>query len=204
MIERPRARCVANPQEARCDGIESWCVEFVEVAVVIDENGSLKGFFGEGIVADTVMSEVIKDLESEEKAGRRIVSGPVEDGAIDDLHMVSVAARGSRAAELRGLQRGERGGDFDDFKLGPFVYVRVHVPDVVEDIKHQCAVAGAHFVDYEVVVGVVRIFIVFDEVAGDSFAVVGAEEFGGCVPELTGVVGLFGVERVFKGGVALS
>ena len=155
MVERARARCVANPQEARCNGIESRCVEIVEVAIVVDEDGSLKGLFGEWIVADAVVGEVVEDLECEEVARGRIVSGPIEDGAVDDLHTVNVAARGGRAAELRGLQRGEGGGDFDDFELGSFVHVRVEVPDVVEDVQHQCAVAGAHLVDYEVVVGVV-------------------------------------------------
>lgn len=48
-----------------------------------------------------------------------------------------------------------------------------------------------------------RDFVVRNEVFGDRFAVVGAEELRGRVPELAGVIGLFGVERVFKGGVAL-
>lgn len=46
-------------------------------------------------------------------------------------------------------------------------------------------------------------FIVFDKVEGDGFAVVGAEELGGRMPQLACVVGDFGVERVFKGGVTL-
>lgn len=47
-------------------------------------------------------------------------------------------------------------------------------------------------------------FIVFDKVEGDGFAVVGAEEFGGRMPELACVAGVLGVERVFKGGVTLA
>ena len=49
----------------------------------------------------------------------------------------------------------------------------------------------------------VRKFVICDQVARDGLAVVGAEEFGGCMPELAGVVGPFGVELVFEGGVAL-
>lgn len=92
MVERARARCVANTQEARCDGIETWGVEFVEVAVVVDEDRSLRGFLSDEIVADTVVGEVVEDLEGEEVARGGVISGPVEDGAVDDLHMVSVAA----------------------------------------------------------------------------------------------------------------
>lgn len=100
MLERARAGCVANAQKARCDGIEIRGVEFVKVAVVVDKDVSLKGFFGDWIVADTIMGEVVKDFEGEKIAGRGVVVGPIEDGPVDNLHAVRVAARGGRAAEM--------------------------------------------------------------------------------------------------------
>ena len=100
MVEMARAGCVANAQKARCDGIEIRGVEFVKVAVVVDKDVSLEGFFGERIVADTIMGEVVKDFEGEEIAGRGIVGRPIEDGPVDNLHAVGVAARGGRAVEV--------------------------------------------------------------------------------------------------------
>ena len=102
------------------------------------------------------------------------------------------------------MQGSEVGGDFDDFEFGASVDVGVEVADVVEDVEHEGSVAGAHFVDDEVVVGVVGKLVVCDEVAGDGFAVVGAEELSGGVPELPGVVGLLSVESVFEGSIALA
>lgn len=80
------------------------------------------------------MGKVVEDFEGEKVAGRWNVSVPVKDGAVDDLYMVSVAARRGRAVELRGLQRGKGRGDLDDFELCSFVHIRKEVPNVVEDI----------------------------------------------------------------------
>lgn len=44
--------------------------------------------------------------------------------------------------------------------------------------------------------------VVCDDVAGDGFAVVWAEELGGSMPELAGFVGGDSVEGVFEGSVA--
>ena len=49
-----------------------------------------------------------------------------------------------------------------------------------------------------------REFVVRDKVAGNSFAIVGAKEFGGRVPKLTGIAIGLGVELVFEVGVALA
>lgn len=53
-------------------------------------------------------------------------------------------------------------------------------------------------------VGVVGELVVCDEVSSDGFAVVGAEKLRGGVPELAGVVWVFGVEGVFESGVTLT
>lgn len=45
--------------------------------------------------------------------------------------------------------------------------------------------------------------VVRHEVAGNGFAVIRAEEFGGCVPELAELVGLDTVKSVFEVDVAL-
>ena len=69
--------------------------------MVVDKNGALEGFFREGVVADAVVGKVIKDFEGEKVARSGDVSVPGEDGAVDDFHVVGVAARGSRAGNLR-------------------------------------------------------------------------------------------------------
>ena len=179
-------------------------VEFEEVALAVDEDGALQRGLGEGIVPDAVVREVVEDFEGEEVAGGGHVGLPGEDGAVDDFDVRGVAARGGVTVELAGLQRGERGGDFDDFELGARVDVRVVVADVVQDVEHEGAVAGAEFVDYEVVEGMVGEFVVGDEIAGNCLAVVGAKELGGGVPKLACLVVGFGVQVVLKGGVSFA
>ena len=44
-------------------------IEFENVSRIVNENSALQWLFGDGIVAYTVMSEIIEDLESEEIAG---------------------------------------------------------------------------------------------------------------------------------------
>lgn len=80
----------------------------------------------------------------------------------------------------------------------------MEVADVVENVEHESSVPRAQFVDDEVVVGVVGELVVCDKVAGDGFAVVGAEELGWGVPELTSIVWMLGVERILEVGVALA
>lgn len=164
----------------------------------------MQGGLGERVVADAVVREIVEDFEGEEVAGRGDVGLPGEDGAVDDLDVGSVAARGGVALELAGLQGGERGGDFDNFELGARVDVRVVVPDVVQDVEHEGAVAGAEFVDYEVVEGMVGEFVVGDEIAGNCLAVVGAKELGRGVPKLARLVIRSGVQVILKGGVSLA
>lgn len=101
MIIRPRACYVAHAQEARSDGVDIFGVEFVKVAVVVDENGALEGFFGEGIVADAVVGEVVEDFEGKKVARRGDVGVPGEYGAVDDFDMSGMAARRSSASNLR-------------------------------------------------------------------------------------------------------
>ena len=62
------------------------------------------------------------------------------------------------------------------------------VADVIKNVEHKGSISCAHLVDDEVVVGVVGELVIGNEVAGDGFAIVGAEELGRGVPELAGVV----------------
>lgn len=165
MAERPRAGRVPDLQEARRHRLDVGGVEFEEIAPAVDEHGALQRGLGEGIVADAVVREIVEDFESEEIARSGDVGLPGEYGSIDDLDVGRVAARGGVTVELVGLQGGERSGDFNDFELGARVDVRVVVANVVQDIEHKGSVAGAEFVDYEVVEGVVGEFVVCDEVA---------------------------------------
>ena len=195
---------MADAEEARGDRVNISGIEFIKVACGVDEDVALEGLLGERIIADGVMGEIVEDLQGQEVAGRRDVGFPGEDGAVDDFDVVEVAASGGSAGKLGGLQRGEGGGDFDYFEFGTWVNVWVQVADVVEDVEHEGAVAGAEFVDDEVVVGVVGELVICDEVASDGFTVVRAEELGRGVPELAGLVGGFSVEDIFEGSVAVA
>lgn len=143
MVERSRARCMSHPEEAGSDGVDLLGVKFVKVASVVDEDGALEGLFGEGVVADTVMGEIVKDFQGQHIAGCGDVGVPVEYGAIDDFHVICVSACGGGLGELRGLEGGERGGYFYDFEFCSGVDVWFEVADVVQHVQHQGSVASA-------------------------------------------------------------
>jgi hypothetical protein len=97
----------------------------------------------------------------------------------------------------------EHRGDLDNFEFRARVDFWVSVADVVQDVEHEGAVSGAHFVDYKVMVGVEGEFVVGDKIPGYCLAVVGTKEFGGSVPELASFIFFFRIEGIFKGDVAL-
>lgn len=103
MVVRPRARRVAHAQEAGGDGVDVFGVELVKFAGVVDKDGALEGVFGDGVVADAVVREVVEDFKGEKVAREGDVGIPGEDGAVDDFDMVGVAPRGRRTGELGGL-----------------------------------------------------------------------------------------------------
>lgn len=150
------------------------------------------------------MGKVVKDFKGEKETRGRDALVPVEDGLVDDFHFAGVSPRGRVFHDLGVLYRCQLGGNFNDFVICPGVDVWIYIADVVEDVEHQRAAAGTHFVDYQVMVRVGGKLVVGDEVAGDGFAVVGAEELGRGVPELAGVGGFFCVESVFEFYVALG
>ena len=148
MLVGCRARGVTHTKEARGDGVDGVTVEFVEVAFVVDEHGALKRFFGERVVADAVVGEVIENFEREEEAWGWGVGIPREYGAVDDLDMFGVASGGCGLLQTLLLKGGEGGGNFNDFEFCAGIDFRVGITDVIEDVEHQCAIAGPHFVDY--------------------------------------------------------
>ena len=91
MVVRPRTGSIAHAQEARSDGVDVFCVKLVKVAAVVNEDGALEGLFGEGVVADAVVSEIVEDFKGEEVAGNGDISIPGEDGAIYDFNVAGVA-----------------------------------------------------------------------------------------------------------------
>ena len=97
-------------------------------------------------------------------------------------------------------------GDLDDVELCPGVDLRIDFTDVIEDIEHKSSPSGAHLIDQKVVVGIRGQAVIVDEVAGDGFAVVWAEELCRGMPELAGLVfgALLFVKLVFEGGVAAT
>ena len=100
------------------------------------------------VVADTIVGEVIEDFQCEKPAWFWYERVPVEDGGIDDTHVLGVAARLGGFSELGGLERGEGRRDFDDSELRVNVDFGIDVADVIQDVEHKCAVTSTHFVDY--------------------------------------------------------
>lgn len=178
-------------------------VEFVKVAVAVDEHVALERLLGGDVVSDAVVGEVVKDLHGEEEARRGDVLIPFEDGLVDDFDFICVAARFGGGEEVAVLEGCEGGGDFDDVELGAGVDLRVGGADVVEDVEHEGASSGAHFEDEQVVVRIRGEAVVGDEVAGNGLAVEGPEELCRGVPELScRAFALFLVEEVFEFGVS--
>lgn len=177
-------------------------VEFVKVAVAVDEHVALKRLLRRNVISDAIVGEVVKDLHGEEEARRGDILVPFEDGLVDDLDLVCVAARFGSGEEMAVLECRKGGGDFDDVEFGAGVDLRVSRADVVEDVEHECAAAGAHFEDEQVVVRIRGEAVVGDEIAGNGLAVERPEELCGGVPELScRAFALFLVEQVFEFGV---
>lgn len=107
MIERFRACCVSNSQETIGYQINIFRVELIEFALIVDENHALVWLLRERIVADSVVGEVVKDLQSNKIAWCTDIDVPVEYGLVDDFYMAGMASGSSRRFQLRGLQRSE-------------------------------------------------------------------------------------------------
>lgn len=122
-------------------------VEFVKVPVAVDEDMALEGFLGSDVVPDAVVGEIVKDFHGEEEAWRGLVLVPFEDGAVYNFDLVLVAAGFGCGEEVLVLHGGKVGGDFDDVVPRAGVDLGVYFADVVEDVEHESAAAGAHFVD---------------------------------------------------------
>lgn len=145
---------VADAEEARGHGVQVVDVELVEVAVAVDEHVSLERLLRGDVVPDAVVGEVVKDFHGEEEARRGDVLVPFEDGTVHNVHLVPVAARLGRREEVLVLEGGEVGGNLNDVVPRAGVHLGVYFADVVEDVEHEGASAGAHFVDEQVVVGI--------------------------------------------------
>lgn len=194
---------MANAEESRGEGVQLVDVEFVKVAVAVDEHVALERLLGGDVVADAVVGEVVKDLHGEEEARRGDVLVPLEDGLVDDFDLVCMAARFGGGEEVAVLEGRKRGGDFDDVEFSAGVDLRVGGADVVEDVEHEGAASGAHFEDEQVVVGIRGQAVVGDEVARNGLAVEGPEELCRGVPELSCCAFAFlFVEEVFEFGVS--
>lgn len=76
--------------------------------------------------------------------------------------------------------------------------------DVVKDVKHEGSVAGAHFVNDEVVIGVESELVVGHHVSCNGLSVVGAKQLGRRVPQLSGLVEFFRIQFILKPRVPLS
>lgn len=200
----PASGRIPHPEVTRGHRIQHGAVELKEVVGFADQHDGLHGRLSRQVVADGVVGKVVEDLERQEEAWGRDRLRPVEDGLVDDFHLVEVAAAGGRPHQRRVLDFGQRVADLDDLVLRARVHVRVHVADVVEDVEHERAAAGAHFVDDQVVVRVRRQFVVGHKVAGNGLAVVRAEELRRRVPELSRVRGSDLVELVLEIDIPLG
>lgn len=143
MLEGLSACRLPEPQKATDDWIHVLCVKFEEVAFTVNEDHALEGFFGERIIANRIVGEIVKDFKSNEVAGRTNVDIPIEYRTIDDLDVLFVATGSGGGCQLQGLEGGESGRYLNDFVLGTFVDVWVYIAYVVENIEHECTVSGA-------------------------------------------------------------
>lgn len=94
---------VTDAKVALCDRVEGLGVELEEVAGAVNQDGGLHGLARPGVVTDAVVGEVVENFEREEPAWFWYKAVPVEDGLVDDLHVLCVAAGFGGFAELRGL-----------------------------------------------------------------------------------------------------
>ena len=198
------AGVVTELEEAGRHRINLLGVEFKKVSVVVNEDGALQWLFGGGIVADTVMGEIVKDLEREDVAGCTDVDVPRKYRPVDDFHMLGVTSGRGRPRELGRLQRCERSGYLDDFELRSGIHIRVNVANVVQHVQHQRSVSCSQLIYYQVLRRVVPQLVIRDKVSGNSFAIVGPKELGRGMPQLSGVIWHFKIKLVFKGSVALA
>ncbi len=67
-------------------------VELEKIPSTIDQYGPLKRLFGERIVSDTVMGEIVEDFKGKEIAGSGDVAIPVEYRTVYDLNMFGMVA----------------------------------------------------------------------------------------------------------------
>lgn len=189
---------MAYPQESSSDRVDFLGIELVEIASVIDEDCTLEGFFGERVIADTVVGEVVEDFQGQEVAGCRDVGVPGEYGAVDYLHVICVSARRGGLCELRGLEGGEGRGNFDDFEFGPGVDVWLAIANVIQHVEHQSAVPSTQLVDNEIMYRVIRKSVICDQVPRDSFPVVWTEQLGRSMPQLPTLIWDFRIQCVLE------
>lgn len=78
--------------------------------------------------------------------------------------------------------------NFDDPVFGACVDVGFVDSDVVKNVAHEGSISGTDFVNDKVVVGVEVKFVIGDEVASESIAIVGFEQFRGGVPNCAEMV----------------
>ena len=85
------ACCVSDLHEARRRGVDMSGIKFEHVSNVVNENSALQWLFGDGVVAYTVMREIIEDLECEKIAGRSDIGIPREYRLVEDFYVLSMA-----------------------------------------------------------------------------------------------------------------
>lgn len=199
------SHCGVSYAKEACDhGIDIAGVEFVEIAVVVDQDVALERGFSEGVVTEAVMSKVVEDLKSKEEAGRGNIGVPVKDGAVDDLDLVQMATGGGRTLQMVDLQGGKGGRNFDNTELGALVDLGIRVADVVQNVDHQGPVSGAHLVYKQIVVGILRQLVIGDEISRNGLAIVWTEQLGRSMPQLAGFVVLLLVQFIFELRVPLA
>lgn len=122
---------IPHAEEAGRDWVQVATVELVVVSLPIDQDGSLKGSFGGHVIPDNIMRKVVKHFKGEEETWRRHFGLPVKDGLVDDFDFLGVSTSVAVFQEVVVLNRGELGGNFNDFILSASIDGRVHIANVV-------------------------------------------------------------------------
>lgn len=96
-----------DSEEARSYRVDLPGVELEEIPSTIDQYGSLKRLFGEMVVSDTIMGEIVEDFEGKEIAGSGDVAIPTEYRSIYYLNMICMVAGRCCTSELLRLKSGQ-------------------------------------------------------------------------------------------------
>ncbi|KAH0374014.1 hypothetical protein KCU65_g319, partial [Aureobasidium melanogenum] len=126
---------------------------------------------------DTTSGRAWKSENSKKSPFASMRAEPWRGSSVKGSNLVGVTLCLGVLHQLASLDRGQSRRDFNNAEAGASIDFRICLTDVIEDIHHQSSVSGTHFVDEKVMVRIQLQLVVCDQMAGNSFTIVWAEEF---------------------------